>query len=82
MPTANEIAERARALVHEAAAELAAFIGPVDLATTVDAEMLLANRASEEGEVDAHLRASSWERHAALNILLAARCIAGLYDTP
>lgn len=80
MTTTVEIVDFVRQTARGAADEIAAFLGPQGFAELeVEAETMLAlsKGASASGD---HRRRETWEHHAALNLLLAARCILGRPD--
>ncbi|MDP9386572.1 MAG: hypothetical protein M3Q48_01250 [Actinomycetota bacterium] len=75
MPTPNEIVERALRVSHAATEELVAYIGDA-WSDHDEAEIVLAQIAAVERDRKGRDDRESWERHAALQLLLAARCVA------
>ena len=73
MRTPQEIADEALRLAEAAVTELAQFIGR-GWTDNDQAEVLLAV-PNVEGGANAARRRETWERHAALNLLLGARCL-------
>lgn len=73
MPTVEDIVEQALMLSHRAADELAGFIGTA-WAELDEAEILLAQLAASKEGTEGPRR--GWQRLAALQLLLAAKCVA------
>ena len=73
MPTPQAIADEALRLAEAAVTELAQFIGR-GWTDNDQAEVLLAVPTAKGGGKAARRR-ETWERHAALNLLLGARCL-------
>jgi hypothetical protein len=77
VPTPAEVAEFALSVARDGDDRIATFIGPFHADDEdADAELILAEAAYEARDDRAARRRESWERHAALNLLLGAKCAA------